>query len=137
MTSEVDTGSTLVWGLVGSMKQVLPLLKYARVVQMLTALVNGQNALLEAPTGSGKTLALLCSALAWQTKCKADIWARASPTMIPVQHTVAGGDKNQQRDDTQGTAQTRGGLGRCSGDGRPKDIESFRCSLQRRLCVST
>ena len=30
------------------------------------------HALLEAPTGSGKTLALLCAALAWQARLKAE-----------------------------------------------------------------
>ena len=49
--------------------------------QMITALKKGENALLEAPTGSGKTLALLCAALAWLDKRKADIREQAAAAM--------------------------------------------------------
>ena len=50
----------------------------AIAAQMLTALKRGENALLEAPTGSGKTLSLLCAALAWHEKRKADIREQAA-----------------------------------------------------------
>lgn len=48
---------------------------------MINALKKGENALLEAPTGSGKTLALLCAALAWLDKRKADIREQAAAAM--------------------------------------------------------
>lgn len=86
---------------------------------MLTALGNGQNALLEAPTGSGKTLALLCSVLAWQSKRKADIWARATsaagaPSAAPP---LGGGNESG--------ALQHGGAG--EGAAGARSLQSFRC----------
>lgn len=81
---------------------------------MLTALGSGQNALLEAPTGSGKTLALLCAALAWQTKRKADIWARAA-TAAPA--PAGGADSG---------ASLHGGAG--DGSAAARKLEPFRCA---------
>ena len=40
----------------------------AMMNNIIKALKNGQNALLESPTGSGESLDLLCGALAWQRK---------------------------------------------------------------------
>lgn len=40
--------------------------------QIVGRLTNKEHGLIESPTGTGKTLVLLCSALAWQKKSKAD-----------------------------------------------------------------
>ena len=61
--------------------------------QMINALKKGENALLEAPTGSGKTLSLLCAALAWHDKRKADIREQAAARM-------AAGIKDWEEDPT-------------------------------------
>ena len=43
--------------------------------RILAALTESKNALIESPTGTGKSLALLCSALAWLEKRKAEVRA--------------------------------------------------------------
>ena len=56
-----------------------PFKPYQSQMQLMSMVIKGlkqkKNCLLESPTGSGKTLALLCAALAWQEKQKADLFS--------------------------------------------------------------
>lgn len=53
------------------------ILQRAYMEKVIECLENGYNGVLESPTGTGKTLCLLCSALGWITKKKAEV--RNSP----------------------------------------------------------
>lgn len=48
-------------------------LQRAYMEKVIECLENGYNGVLESPTGTGKTLCLLCSALGWITKKKAEV----------------------------------------------------------------
>ena len=71
-----NTPTTEVQMIIGGYDVRFPFKPYASQIgiasRVLKALDTGTNALLESPTGSGKSLALLCAALAWQERWKAD-----------------------------------------------------------------
>ncbi len=80
--------------LIGGVDVVFPFKPYPSQIavasQVIKALQRKENALLESPTGTGKTLALLCSALAYQEKCK----LRNAGLTSPLSTVNVNGDKH-------------------------------------------
>lgn len=88
----------------------------ALMAKMLSALRQGENALLESPTGTGKALAMLCGVMSWQQYDNAEAWKRFNAEVAEIEAQMRNSEDAELGGDQQSVPSKvrKSGEGACS-----------------------